>query len=412
MRIPILIVTLGLFGLCQAQDAAKLFAQSKGAVVTVETEDKVGTGFVVGDGMLVVTAYHVIEGARRVNVNLKGISVLAVHNFNADADIAVLRLSKKAPKALTLATSLPSTGSKIYVIGTPLGYLEHTITDGILSGVRVQDGYSLLQITAPISPGSSGSPVLNASGNVVGLVRSTIVEGQGLNFAVTMSSIRPLLTKHSTVRPSARSVNDVSAAERIRDLVGKIGGVSGEEASRKLSGLGAAGIDALEEAAKSENETIRSRAIAGLIRALSDTDSLVRSEAAVALGKLGDKRAFEPLIRALSDTDKYVRKSAAMALGWLDGKRAVEPLIRALSDSDKHVRLWVAIALGYLGDNRAVEPLIRALSDTDSLVRSEAAVALGKLGDKLAIEPLRKLLNDPNENVRKEAKEALKKLGG
>jgi HEAT repeat protein len=147
-----------------------------------------------------------------------------------------------------------------------------------------------------------------------------------------------------------------------------------------------------------------------LIRALEYGDSITRYDAAVALGKIGDRRAVEPLIKALGDINTNVRQAAAWALFKLEDSRAVEPLIKALGDINTNVREAAAWALFKLEDSRAVEPLIKALGDRDSNVREAAALALGKIGDHRAVEPLIKALGDRDTNVRQQAALALEGL--
>jgi HEAT repeat protein len=76
--------------------------------------------------------------------------------------------------------------------------------------------------------------------------------------------------------------------------------------------------------------------VEGLINALKDKNWLVRKDAAVALGEIGDERAVEPLIQALKDESEWVPEKAAFALGKIGDKRAVEPLIRALGHEELH----------------------------------------------------------------------------
>src|SRR5207302_348192 len=96
------------------------------------------------------------------------------------------------PATLRVARELPSVGAHAVVIGAPEG-LTNTVSDGIISAVRILDGQRLLQLTAPISPGSSGGPVLNMDGEVVGVSVLHLAEGQNLNFAVAAADIRAML---------------------------------------------------------------------------------------------------------------------------------------------------------------------------------------------------------------------------
>ena len=123
---------------------------------------------------------------------------------------------------------------------------------------------------------------------------------------------------------------------------------------------------------------------------------------------MNDKK-IEELIKALGDSNSVVRENAAEALGNI-GAPAVEPLIKALRDEDWCVRMRAAEALGKIGDAQAVEPLIRVLGDRDYRVRGSAVEALEKIGNVRAVEPFVRLLGDNNSYVRWRAAKVLGKL--
>jgi hypothetical protein len=130
-------------------------------------------------------------------------------------------------------------GNKVIAIGSPEG-LTNSISDGILSAVREVDSVHYLQITAPISPGSSGGPVLNVAGQMIGVATFQLEEGQNLNFAVAADHVRPLLDQHlemsiqgfqSMVREAqreqvtARTDRTVPPAGPQKRLIGQFGGI-------------------------------------------------------------------------------------------------------------------------------------------------------------------------------------------
>jgi hypothetical protein len=92
---------------------------------------------------------------------------------------------------MPVSNTLPEVGSRIYAIGSPNG-LTGTISEGIVSSIRNMEGIEMIQITAPISPGSSGGPVLDNNGNVIGIAKGTFSSGQNLNFAVPSKLIKAL----------------------------------------------------------------------------------------------------------------------------------------------------------------------------------------------------------------------------
>jgi tetratricopeptide (TPR) repeat protein len=116
-----------------------------------------------------------------------------------DEQSDLIRISVDIPSKfvypLSLSKTIPEIGESIIVYGSPLG-LENTVSDGIVSAIRdVPDFGKIIQITAPISPGSSGSPVLNLQGEVIGIATFQIIEGQNLNFAIPSERIANLNLK-------------------------------------------------------------------------------------------------------------------------------------------------------------------------------------------------------------------------
>jgi hypothetical protein len=111
-------------------------------------------------------------------------------------------------------------GDEVYVVGNPQG-LEGTFSQGIVSSVRQVGPDSLLQITAPISPGSSGGPVLSAQGKVIGVAVATFRGGQNLNFAVPASYLTPLLANHKPASPLSGTIRSGQARSIMNDLGGR-----------------------------------------------------------------------------------------------------------------------------------------------------------------------------------------------
>lgn len=193
-------------------DLVKKIKPSVATILVYGADGKlVGQGtafFIAGDR--VITNHHVIEDGRRAELKLADGRTVPVAGILADDeshDLVMLSVAIKAkpPPPIPLASRTPREGQRVAVIGSPLG-LEQTVTEGIVSSVRELPGMgALIQTTAAISPGSSGSPVLNLAGRVVAVAVSRIAEGQSINFAVAVEHVRDM--KPGSVTPLGPAVS-------------------------------------------------------------------------------------------------------------------------------------------------------------------------------------------------------------
>lgn len=179
-----------------SQDAALVYKNTVNSTVTIITDDgSQGSGFFVAPN-IIVSNYHVIKGAKYASCYLNNseteYKIDGYVGVDKSVDIILLKVSTLNKSAIKLAANTALIGQKIYVIGSPRG-LPATISDGIISGMRDFDGNKLLQMTASISSGSSGGPVLNTNGELIGISVSQIKEGQNLNFAIPKSYLQILL---------------------------------------------------------------------------------------------------------------------------------------------------------------------------------------------------------------------------
>ncbi len=178
-----------------------LVSRIKPSVVALVTYDEKGHELARGSGFFtapdrVVTNLHVIESASRVEIHQSdgtSVPVRGILAVDGEGDLVLLRVQLlRPPKALALAPFLPREGQSVVVIGNPMG-LEGSVSNGIVSAVREVASFGrLIQITAAISPGSSGSPVIDMKGNVVGIASLQLRKGQSLNFAVPAERIARL----------------------------------------------------------------------------------------------------------------------------------------------------------------------------------------------------------------------------
>ena len=180
----------------------ELVRRIKPSAVAIETFDSRGEKLTRGSGFFIesdriVTNRHVIEGAYRAEVHSSTGSVFPVKGVlavDAEGDIALLKIDVPANqiRPLPLDKTSPQEGESVVVIGNPLG-LEGSVTNGIVSAVRDIPTFGrIIQITAPISSGSSGSPVVNMQGQVIGIATLQITGGQSVNFAIPSERISQL----------------------------------------------------------------------------------------------------------------------------------------------------------------------------------------------------------------------------
>jgi len=190
-----------------------LVKRVKPAVVAIATYDASGEALMTGSGFFlkpgqVVTNLHVVRGAARAEIKTldgkgKVYPVTGALAVDEEGDLALLNVDMPLERSRTseLASELPDEGETIFVIGNPLK-LEGSVTDGIVSAVReVPNSYRIIQITAPISHGNSGSPVFNLRGQVLGVVTVKVTNGQNINLAIAAARVGEL--RAGALRPLA-----------------------------------------------------------------------------------------------------------------------------------------------------------------------------------------------------------------
>ncbi|MGE0394357.1 MAG: trypsin-like peptidase domain-containing protein, partial [Vicinamibacterales bacterium] len=180
-----------------------------------------GSGFFVGPDVF-VTAHHVVRGATRVSLQGAGGSsaVAGVLGVDSEHDLAVLKTVPAAASYLQLADGEPAVGDAVLVFGTPLG-LQGTLSTGIVSSIALTVPMRL-QITAAISPGSSGSPVANDAGDVVGVAVSSREAGQALNFAVPARFVQAMVRRAGPVAPLVAAARGAFDDREREELVGPV----------------------------------------------------------------------------------------------------------------------------------------------------------------------------------------------
>ncbi|MDR0995120.1 MAG: S1C family serine protease [Tannerella sp.] len=216
-KVGLCLAVLFVLPLClRAQDAKEVFRVAAPATVTIWNWNGskwigFGSGFFVSPG-LIVTNFHVVDGAKELYCfpypyrNDNYFKIQGYAQANKAIDLAILVAAVPSKSTLRLSNMKVEIGDKIFALGTPDDpALNATISPGIISGdLRRSRNKMLYQFTAPTSHGSSGGPLLNASGEVIGIVSSGVDRdaAQNLNFAIPAPYLKAMLDRGTrTMRP-------------------------------------------------------------------------------------------------------------------------------------------------------------------------------------------------------------------
>lgn len=172
--------------------------------ITIEGNDGYihnGTGFLIDSKGTCVTNFHVLDNAGKITVtDYKGkkYKTDTILSSSRKADLAVIVLSRPDSgkfHALKFAKRKPRAGQFVFSIGHPDGY-DYSAGSGIVSGVRKENGVKYIQTTVPCSEGSSGSPLLNSRGKVLGIIYRIKYAGQNINLAIDAEEFFQLKDDH------------------------------------------------------------------------------------------------------------------------------------------------------------------------------------------------------------------------
>jgi tetratricopeptide (TPR) repeat protein len=200
--IIILIILLN-FSFSQAK-VPKIVMKQERAVVTIYVKDKdgkqtvSGNGFIIDSKGIIATNYHVVSKCLEngctllVKMENGGFSpLIEIINYDEENDVAIFKIDGKELPTVKLAKNYkPKQGEDIIIVGSPTGP-ETESSDNVISSINGKD--EIFQITAPISPGSSGSPVFNSKGEVIGIATFLIKSGENLYFAIPVRHVENLL---------------------------------------------------------------------------------------------------------------------------------------------------------------------------------------------------------------------------
>ncbi len=261
--------------------AKDIVQRSSPAIVRIEAgTDKVGTGFILDKLGLVATNLHVVAGESAIKVRLYDgtqYQVAQIAGIDPGRDLALLRIQpKKELPTLKLGDSdAVSAGDTIVAIGNPLGVFDYSVTSGLISQVRPVCGrediaaqhckqeLTVLQISAAISPGSSGGPLFNQFGEVVGVTTAIITAGQNINLAVPGNYLKPLLGQRAAI-----STDEFAKETKFADEAGGTSGGGDDDGihivrhipNHELSVLDGCKTEDIGEVVKAISEAIESGA--------------------------------------------------------------------------------------------------------------------------------------------------------
>ena len=172
-----------------------------------------GSGVVVGQGM-VVTNRHVVQGASRITVEVAGVKYpAAVALADPQYDLCALSVAGlQAPIVPMMSFRSLRSGQRVYAVGAPRG-LDLSITDGLVSGLRSNGAFPLIQTNAPISPGSSGGGLFDTDGRLVGITTGSLAGGQQLNIAIVSDLISLLPTRSVNIQTLPPAENPRTAQD-------------------------------------------------------------------------------------------------------------------------------------------------------------------------------------------------------
>ena len=375
-----------------AQTVPEIAEKALAATVYLEMKDSNGKTLGFGSGFfiksnLIATNYHVIAGAASGTAKLVGkYTTYKIEGWTAtdeDTDLALLKVTAYGIKPLMLGNSdAVKIGETVYVAGNPKG-LEGTFSDGIISSRRDKYTKERFQMTAPISPGSSGGPVLNSKGEVIGVsvAAHRDLDAQNLNFAIPSNYLKTLLTLSKPAKPLSADNQTISAeiyflrGNACYDLGLYDLAIANYD---KAIGLKPTLVDAYNNRGVAKDE------LGQHFAAISDYDKAIQlkpDEAKAYNNRGAVKDELGQHFAAISDYDKAIHLKPDEAKVYYNRGNAKDKLgqhFAAISDFDKAIQLKPDDAKAYYNRGNAKGKLgqyFAAISDFDKAIQRKPDLA-------------------------------------
>ena len=407
LRLPFMALGLLLFcGILSANvpTPQQIAKKALAATVLLVMEDANGELLGYGSGFFVrsnqiATNFHVIDGAAQGTAKRVGqeteYTIEGVTALDENHDLAILQVSSSGVQPLLLGDSdTVEIGDAIYVAGNPKGYFEGTFSDGIISAIRGDSASKRLQMTAPVSSGSSGGPVLNSSGEVIGVSFATFRGGQNLNFAIPSNYLKEMLAQMGTAKPLSEGKQSTPAETYflrgwVKDELGDYkGAIADYDVAIQLNP---------NDADAYLNRGVAKNKLGQYFAAITDFDTAIRLKPdyadayynrGVAKDKLGQHTA------ATADYDAALQIKPDLAQDYLSRGNVKHQLglyQSAITDFDNAIRLKPNYVDAYYSRGNAQVGLGQhnaAISDYDTAIRIKSKYAEAYLNRGIAREQL------------------------
>ena len=403
-RLPYLTVAalflLSITTVASALTTEQIAKKALAATVSLKMKDSTGRTLSFGSGFFVkpnqiVTNFHVIEGAAQGTAKLVGkyarYQIEGIIATDKDNDLAVLKVIADGITPLSLGDSdTVNIGAKVYVAGNPKG-LEGTFSDGLISR-RERYPKKRIQMTAPISPGSSGGPVLNSAGEVIGISVSghRALDAQNLNFAIPSNYLKALLAKVQPAKPLSQNSQSVSAETYFFRGNAKYDlGLYHEAISDYTQAIGLKPDDADVY----NNQGNAKSHLKQYAAAIADYDTAIglKPDYALAYNNRGNATYYlKQYFAAISDYDTAIGLKPDYALTYNNrgnAKCRLKQYEAAIADYDTAIGLKSDYALAYYGRGLAtyyLKQYAAAIADYDTAIRLKPDYALAYLWRGLA----------------------------